>query len=52
MLFMDGNKYVGMMKEGLHDGQGTMFYHNGDIYTGVDCSQDIFATLLLRIKCC
>ena len=26
--------YVGMMKEGQHEGQGTMFYHNGDMYAG------------------
>ena len=28
------DRYVGMMKEGHHEGQGTMYYHNGDTYTG------------------
>jgi hypothetical protein len=25
------------MKEGLHEGQGVMYYHNGDIYEGNSC---------------
>jgi len=28
------DRYVGMMKEGHHEGQGVMYYHNGDTYTG------------------
>ncbi len=27
-------RYVGVMKEGSHEGQGVMQYHNGDTYTG------------------
>ncbi len=27
-------RYVGEMKEGQHEGQGVMYYHNGDTYTG------------------
>ena len=27
-------RYVGGMKEGQHEGQGLMQYHNGDTYSG------------------
>jgi len=34
MTFSTGAKYQGSFREGVYEGQGTMFYANGDIYTG------------------
>ena len=34
MMMICGCRYVGLMKEGQHEGQGTMYYHNGDTYAG------------------